>query len=122
MEKMTKKELFGETIKIVERADIDVELKDAIVERLNKEIELANKKRSGETAKQKANKGLAEVVFNALAEAGRKMTATEIFGITKSDEITSAQKVVALIKVLGDRVVKTHDKKVTYFEVAEDVE
>ena len=116
--KVTKKEMFGRLIEIVEGANVqDVE---TIVEFLNHEIELVSKKRNGQTKVQKANEGLIEVIYNAIAEAGKPVTVTEIYEMVKSDEITSPQKVSALVKKLVDaeRVVRTEEKKKAYFSVA----
>ena len=120
--KVTKKEMFGRLIEIVEGANVqDVE---TIVEFLNHEIELVSKKRNGQTKVQKANEGLIEVIYNAIAEADEKMTVTEIYEKVKSDEITSSQKVSALVKKLVDagRIVRTKEKKKAYFSVAIDNE
>lgn len=120
--KVTKKEMFGRLIEIVEGANVqDVE---TIVEFLNHEIELVSKKRNGQTKVQKANEGLIEVIYNAIAEADEKMTVTEIYEKVKSDEITSSQKVSALVKKLVDagRIVRTEEKKKAYFSVAIDNE
>ena len=116
--KVTKKEMFGRIIEIVEGANVqDVE---TIVEFLNHEIELVSKKRNGQTKVQKANEGLIEVIYNAIAEAEKPVTVTEIYEMVKSDEITSPQKVSALVKKLVDaeRVVRTEEKKKAYFSVA----
>ena len=116
--KVTKKEMFGRLIEIVEGANVqDVE---TIVEFLNHEIELVSKKRNGQTKVQKANEGLIEIIYNAIAEAGKPVTVTEIYEMVKSDEITSPQKVSALVKKLVDaeRVVRTEEKKKAYFSVA----
>ena len=116
--KVTKKEMFGRLIEIVEGANVqDVE---TIVEFLNHEIELVSKKRNGQTKVQKANEGLIEVIYNAIAEAEKPVTVTGIYEMVKSDEITSPQKVSALVKKLVDaeRVVRTEEKKKAYFSVA----
>lgn len=116
--KVTKKEMFGRLIEIVEGANVqDVE---TIVEFLNHEIELVSKKRNGQTKVQKANEGLIEVIYNAIAKAEKPVTVTEIYEMVKSDEITSPQKVSALVKKLVDaeRVVRTEEKKKAYFSVA----
>ena len=116
--KVTKKEMFGRLIEIVEGANVqDVE---TIVEFLNHEIELVSKKRNGQTKVQKANEGLIEVIYNAIAEAEKPVTVTGIYEMVKSDEITSPQKVSALVKKLVDaeRVVTTEEKKKAYFSVA----
>lgn len=119
VKKVTKKEMFGRLIEIVEGAN--VEDGDAIVEFLNHEIELVSKKRNGQTKTQKANEGLIEVIYNAIAEAGKAVTVTELFGMTKSDEITSSQKVSALVKKLVDakRVTRVEEKNKAYFTIAE---
>ena len=117
--KMTKKEMFGRLIKIVEEADIeDV---NEVVAFLNHEIELVSKKRSGQTKTQKENEKLIEVIYEAMANAGKAMTVTEIFKVVENDDIKSSQKVSALVKKLVDaeRVVRTEDKKKAYFSIAE---
>lgn len=118
--KMTKKEMFGRLIEIVEGANI--EDTDAVVEFLNHEIELVSKKRNGQTKTQKENERLVEVVFNAMANVGHPVTITELFRIVGNDsDIKSPNKVSALVKKLkdADRVVRTEDKKVAYFSIAE---
>ena len=117
--KVTKKEMFGRLIEIVEGAN--VEDVNAIVEFLNHEIELVSKKRNTQTKTQKANEGLVEVVYNAIAEAGKAVTVTELFEIVKNDEIKSAQKTSALVKKLVDakRIAREEEKGKAYFTIAE---
>lgn len=117
--KMTKKEMFGRLIEIVEGANI--EDTDAVVEFLNHEIELVSKKRNGQTKIQKENEKLIEVVFEGIANAGHPVTVTELFKAVESDEIKSAQKVSALVKKLVDagRICREEDKKRAYFTIAE---
>ena len=64
---------------------------------------------------------LTEKVYDFLADAGEAMTVTEIFnGMNGVEGITSAQKVTALIKKLGDRVVKvTESKKKVKYSIAD---
>ncbi len=116
---MTKREMFERLIDIV--SETDVEDKDLIIEKLNKEIELVSKKRTGMTKTQKENEVLVEDVYNAIAEAGKPITVTDIYNAVKSDKITSAQKVAALVKKLvnANRVVRTQDKRSVYFTIAE---
>ena len=117
--KMTKKEMFGRLIEIVEGANI--EDTDAVVEFLNHEIELVSKKRNGQTKTQKENEKLVEVVFEGIVNAGHPVTVTELFKAVESDEIKSAQKVSALVKKLVDsgRIRREEDKKRAYFTIAE---
>lgn len=117
--KVTKKEMFGRLIEVVKGAN--VEDADAMVEFLNHEIELVSKKRNTQTKTQKANEGLVEVVYNAIAEAGKAVTVTELFEIVKNDEIKSAQKTSALVKKLVDagRIAREEIKNKAYFTIAE---
>lgn len=117
--KVTKKEMFGRLIEVVKEAN--VEDANAMVEFLNHEIELVSKKRNTQTKTQKANEGLVEVVYNAIAEAGKAVTVTELFEIVKNDEIKSAQKTSALVKKLVDagRIAREEIKGKAYFTIAE---
>lgn len=117
--KVTKKEMFGRLIEVVKGAN--VEDANAMVEFLNHEIELVSKKRNTQTKTQKANEGLVEVVYNAIAEAGKAVTVTELFEIVKNDEIKSAQKTSALVKKLVDagRIAREEIKNKAYFTIAE---
>ena len=117
--KVTKKEMFGRLIEVVKGAN--VEDANAMVEVLNHEIELVSKKRNTQTKTQKANEGLVEVVYNAIAEAGKAVTVTELFEIVKNDEIKSAQKTSALVKKLVDagRIAREEIKGKAYFTIAE---
>lgn len=123
MVKMTKVEKFERLIEVVEGAN--VEDKDVLIDGLKHEIELLSKKRSGKTKTQKANERLVEVVYDAMKGAGRNLTVTEIYGMLSDNaEITSPQKVSALVKKLraAHRVDRTEEKGVAYFFVTEDTD
>lgn len=118
--RVTKKEYFGMVREIVEASG--VENKEDILAFIDREVELLSKRKNGETKAQKENAELMEVVYNKLAEMARPATATEIFNELRDNEaITSNQKVSALLKKLVDeeRVVKTADKKKSYFSIAD---
>ena len=118
--RVTKKEYFGMVREIVEASG--VENKEDILAFVDREVELLSKRKNGETKAQKENVELMEVVYNKLAEMARPATATEIFNELRDNEaITSNQKVSALLKKLVDeeRVVKTADKKKSYFSIAD---
>lgn len=118
--RVTKKEYFGMVREIVEASE--VENKEDILAFVDREVELLSKRKNGETKAQKENAELMEVVYNKLAEMARPATATEIFNELRDNEaITSNQKVSALLKKLVDeeRVVKTADKKKSYFSIAD---
>lgn len=70
------------------------------------------------TAKQVENANLAEVVAEVLRNAPDPLTVTEIMA---RDEVLSGlsnQKVSAIIRGMGARVVKTVDKRVSKFSLA----
>lgn len=118
--RVTKKEYFGMVREIVKASG--VENKEDILAFVDREVELLSKRKNGETKAQKENAELMEVVYNKLAEMARPATATEIFNELRDNEaITSNQKVSALLKKLVDeeRVVKTADKKKSYFSIAD---
>lgn len=115
--RVTKRENF-EAIKAIlaERGE------DALVAVMEHEIELVSKKRNAPTKAQKANVELVEKVYNILVDSDVAMTATEIFNAATAEGIegiTSNQKVSALLKMLGDRIVKETNGKKSTFKVAD---
>lgn len=119
--KMTKREKFEMLKGLV--ADNEM-----LVEFINHEIELLNKKKSNGNAKanEKMEKSV-EVVCNALAMADRAMTVGELIAENDFSELknelndVTPQKVSAMLKKLVDsgRVERFTDKKKTYFKIAE---
>lgn len=114
MEKMTKKEMF-EMIKGVCASDT------RIVEFCEHEIELLNRKnsKSSQTKTQKENEVIMERVVIALQEIGRPVCVDELRALNTEMGAYSNQKLSALLKKLVDsnQVVKTIDKKKSYFSV-----
>lgn len=118
--KMTKREKF-EMLKAI------VKDNEMLVEFIDHEIELLDKKKSNGNAKanEKMEKSV-ELVYNALAEMNRSATVGEIIAekgleeLANENGIVSTQKVSAMLKKLKDsgRVVSYTDKKKTYFRVA----
>ena len=100
---------------------------EMLVEFIDHEIELLDKKKSNGNAKanEKMEKSV-ELVYNALAEMDRACTVSELIKESGLEElanengIVSTQKVSAMLKKLKDsgRVVAFTDKKKTYFRVA----
>lgn len=121
--KMTKLEVTLRTIDVVKAYEgLDPEEKEVIIARLEQDVELLSKKRSRKTKTQKANEKLVEVVYDAMKGAGRNLTVTEIYGMLSDNaEITSPQKVSALVKKLraAHRVDRTEEKGVAYFFVTD---
>ena len=110
---MTKREYF-EAIKNVEGVRENADF----VEFLDKQIELASKKRTSLTPVQKENLELVEKVYDFIAGSENGVTATDIMNAL---ELTSNQKASALVKKLVDaeRVTKTKDGKKTIYVIAE---
>lgn len=111
---MTKKEYFA-TIKTL-LAD-----NEEIVAFCDREIELLSKKRSSSNSKAKAEtEERAEKVYNALAQMEEAVTITELLALTSDEEVAgyTNQRVSALLRKLGDRVVKEIRGKKAYFSVA----
>ena len=115
--RVTKKENF-EAIKaiLVERGE------DALVAVMEHEIELVSKKRNTPTKAQKANVELVEKVYDILASNDKPMTASEVFNAAVAEGIegiTSNQKASALLRMLGDRIVKQTDGRKSVFTIAD---
>jgi hypothetical protein len=101
-----------------------------LVEFIDHEIELLDKKKSNGNAK--ANEKMeqsVELVYNALVSVGRAVSATELIAETdlsalaNESGIVTTQKVSAYLNKLWDKgngkVIKYTDKKKTYFKVAD---
>ena len=119
--KITKRERFEMIKEIVLNAGLDNEVE--MIEFLDNEINLLNKKRASgaKTATQKENEVLVEKLYAVLAEIGRPVTVSELQAENEEFGAMSNQKVSALMKKLTDaeRVIKTPDKKKSYFSIAE---
>ena len=116
MEKMTKREMF-EMIKGVCANDT------RIVEFCAHEIELLNRKssKSTQTKTQIENENIKGAIVNALTEIAKPVTITEMQELNTEMANYSNQKLSALLKQLVEndkKVVKTVDKKKSYFTVA----
>ena len=116
--KMTKKEMFAMVIGVVN--GLEVENKAEMLEFLNHEVELLEKKnsKSGQTKTQKENEVLLGQLELALAEFIRPVTISEFMKESSHEVATlSNQKLSALMKKLVDaeKVVKTTEKKKSYF-------
>lgn len=118
MKKITKKEVYGEMLRIF----TDMERQD-LVEFVEHEIKLIEKKasRNTTTQTQKENEILVEMVYNALKEISSPVTISELQKQNENIGQYSNQKISALMKKLvdSDRVIKTVEKKKSYFSIAE---
>ena len=118
--KITKKEMFRMVANVVENSE--VANKTEMLDFIAHEIELLEKKnsRSGQTKTQKENEILVEQLFSALSEFDKPITISEFMKESTHEVSTlSNQKLSALMKKLVDaeRVVKTTEKKKSYFSV-----
>ena len=119
VKKVTKRDNFNALLEIEE-----VKANQGLVDFINHELELLDKKSASRatatTANQKANEEIKKVIVSELVRLG-KHTITELQ--KESEELAqySNQKLSALIKQLVDNgeVTKTIDKKKSYFEIAE---
>ena len=116
--KITKKEMF---------TMIKAQVKDnaEMVAFIDHEIELLDKKASNKkaTKTQEANVGIKSTIL-AVLEGGKSMTITEMQGASAELSELSNQKVSALVRQLVEsgEVVKTIDKKVSRFSLADNGE
>ena len=116
--KITKKEMF---------TMIKAQVKDnaEMVAFIDHEIELLDKKASNKkaTKTQEANVGIKSTILAVLG-CGKSMTVTEMQGASTELGELSNQKVSALVRQLVEagEVVKTIDKKVSRFSLADKSE
>jgi hypothetical protein len=119
--KMTKKEKFALIAETI--ATVEVENKAEMLDFINHEIELLNKKsgKSGQTKTQKENELLKENLLNAFESMDRPVTISE-FQEKSAAPIASLsnQKLSALLNQLvkAEKMVKTVEKKRSYFALA----
>ena len=119
--KMTKKERFAVLASVVEASEM--ENKTEALAFINHEVELLEKKsaKSGQTKTQKENVEVMEKIKSALGEVGKAVTITELQATSAEMAEYSNQKLSALLKKLVEsgEVVKTTEKKKSYFSLAE---
>lgn len=113
---MTKKEMFNKIMGMVNDQDI----KDFCLH----EIELLERKASNKTASktQKENENIKNDIVIALTEIAKPVTISELQTANEKMSAYSNQKLSALLKQLVEidkKVVKTIDKKKSYFSIAE---
>ena len=116
--KITKRERFNSLLSLSE-----VQANADLVAFIEHEIELLDKKNSSEkklTVQQIANEGIKDAIVEGMEE-NRLYTVTELIKeITECNELTN-QRVSALLRQLisEGKVVKTIDKRKSYFQLAE---
>lgn len=116
--KITKREVINTML-----ADVAVNGNEMYVSYLTNELALLDKKASSKkaTKTQEANVGIKATILEVLGSATSPMTVTEMMNANSELKALSNQKVSALVRQLVDdlKVVKTIDKKVSRFGIAE---
>lgn len=122
--KLTKKEMF----EMIKEVCVD---KTDIIDFCNHEIELLNKKNSktGATKTQKENEKIANMLIEELTKIGKPISITDLMNtsevvknyVLENERPLSNQKISAIFKQLVEnkRIVRTQDKKKTYFSIGE---
>ena len=116
--KATKKEMFGELIKLAETNE-----RTDLIAFCEHEIDLLNKKASasGQTKTQAENEKIKVVIAEELTRLARAVTISEL--LKESEELGqySNQKLSALLKQMVESGIVTRvvDKKKTMFKIAE---
>jgi hypothetical protein len=115
--KPTKRDNFSALLNLAE-----VKANPKLVEFINHEMELLDKKNSSEkkpTAQQTANEAIKNAILDNMAE-GAKYTITDLIkNVPECADLTN-QRVSALVRQLVDDkvVVRTEDKRKAYFSLA----
>ena len=132
---MTKREMYvaiKETAEMMKATDPDFCFGDAkevtideMVEFLNHQIDLLDSRKGGirkPTANQTANEGIKDLICEVLSESENPMRVKDMIADERLADYSSS-KITALLRQMlpdiGDgRVVKTIEKKVSYFSLA----
>jgi len=117
---MTKREMYVAIMNVDAVAD-----NAEMVEFLNHQIELLDARKGGlrkPTANQTANEGIKDVICEVLSESETPMRVKDLIADERLSDYSSS-KVTALLRQMlpdtGDgRVIKTIEKKVSYFSLA----
>ena len=119
--KMTKKDWFAVLANVVEASEM--KNKTEALAFIAHEVELLEKKsaKSGATKTQKENVIIMEAIKTALGEVGKAVTISELQAENTTMAEYSNQKLSALLRKLvkSGEVVKTTEKKKSYFSLAE---
>ena len=125
--KVTKRERFAQLMEIVKASE--VENSAELVAFIEHEVELLNKKNSRSdkpTKTQLENEALKTQIMSVLKSVGRPITVTQLLKETElaDNPNLSNQKISALLTQLrkADAVVRTVEKKVAFYSLADEVE
>jgi isoleucyl-tRNA synthetase len=119
--KITKKDKFEMVKAII--ANSDTASKEELIAFIDREIELINKKSTSksETPTQKANKLIIETIADCMKTLDVPITVTDLKNsFIALNNFTTQKLSVLLAKMVKDgRVIRTEDKKKTYFSLRE---
>ena len=114
--KLTKKEVFSKMLEVEAIASNEL-----FVEFINHELELLDRKssKSTQTKTQIENESIKNAIVESLERVAKAVTITELQELDSKMANYSNQKLSALLKQLvkENRVVKTVDKKKSYFSI-----
>ena len=114
--KLTKREVFSKKLEVEAIASNEL-----FVEFINHELELLDRKssKSTQTKTQIENESIKNAIVESLERVAKAVTITELQELDSEMANYSNQKLSALLKQLvkENRVVKTVDKKKSYFSI-----
>lgn len=112
--KLTKKQMFEKVLVLVEG-------NQDLVDFVNHEIELLDRKasRSTETKTQKENVAIMKTIVETLTDLAKPVRITDLQSANETLANLSNQKISALLKKLVDsnKVAKTIEKKIAFFSI-----
>lgn len=118
--KMTKKEMFAVVRGIVVASE---ECTEEVLAFIDHEVELLERKSSTtkQTKSQIENEKIMAQILECLAKVEKPVTITEMWELFEEMRVHSNQKLSALLRILKEegKVVKTIEKKKSYFSLAE---
>lgn len=114
MTKMT----YVEALNIALTADLPEEVKEKLTALRDQTAKRNSAENRKPTKAQTQNAELSEVVREVLSNAGKPLTVTEVMQADERLSGLSNQKVTAVIRSMGDAVVKVPDKRVNRFTLA----
>lgn len=114
--KLTKREVFSKMLEVEEIASNEL-----FVEFINHELELLDRKssKSTQTKTQIENESIKNAIVESLERVAKAVTITELQELDSEMANYSNQKLSALLRQLvkENRVVRTVDKKKSYFSI-----
>lgn len=115
---MANKMTYVDALNIALTADLPEEVKEKLTALRDQTAKRNSSENRKPTKAQAQNAELSEVVREVLANAGKPLTVTEVMQADERLATLSNQKVTAVIRSMGDAVLKVPDKRVNRFTLA----